>query len=178
MPGPTNTQCKYVRLHDNASMPTVVKLRPAVQSLGPGTYESKLHFTNASSNEVVERLVRIVVEPRAQLPPGKLAVDAPPELKFTGAQGGPFAPQSVAFKLKAAGAGFKWTAEGAPPWLELTPAQGELRDNGSMDVTARMRPTAQTLTPATYEGRITFKKTGPDQSVVEPVRLVVSISFR
>lgn len=122
--------------------------------------------------------MRIVVEPRAQLPPGKLAVDAPPELKFTGAQGGPFAPQSAAFKLKAAGAGFKWTAEGAPPWLELTPAQGELRDNGSMDVTARPNPGAQKLTPATYEGRITFKKTGPDQAVVQTVRLVVSISFR
>lgn len=165
-------------LRENASVSAVVKLRPAVQSLGPGTYESKLHFKNASSSEVVERLVRIVVEPRAQLPPGKLALDAPPELKFTGAQGGPFAPQSIPLKLKATGAGFKWTAEGAPPWLELAPAQGELRDNGSMDVTARMRPTAQTLTPATYEGRITFKKTGPDQSVVEPVRLVVSISFR
>jgi hypothetical protein len=165
-------------LHENASVSAVVKLRPAVQSLGPGTYESKLHFKNAGSNEVVERLVRIVVEPRAQLPPGKLALDAPPELKFTGAQGGPFAPQSIPLKLKATGAGFKWTAEGAPPWLELAPAQGELRENGSMDVTARMRPTAQTLTPATYEGRITFKKTGPDQSVVEPVRLVVSISFR
>lgn len=65
-------------LRENAAGSAVAKLRPAVQSLAPGTYESKLHFKNAGSNEVVERLVRIVVEPRAQLPPGKLAVDAPP----------------------------------------------------------------------------------------------------
>jgi hypothetical protein len=97
---------------------------------------------------------------------------------FSGPQGGAFAPQRIAFNLKAVGAGFKWTTEGVPAWLELVPAQGEVRDNGSVEIAARPRPGAQTLTPGTYESQITFKKTGPDQSVTQTVRLVVSISFR
>jgi hypothetical protein len=97
---------------------------------------------------------------------------------FGGPQGGPFTPQRVAFNLKAVGNGFKWTAEGAPPWLELTPSQGEIRDNGSVEVAVKPRPDAQALTPGTYESQITFKKTGPDEAVAQRVRLVVSISFR
>jgi hypothetical protein len=160
-------------LHDNSSMAAIVKAKPAAASLGPGTYETQLFFRDADTGEVIGRQARLIVDP----PTGRLAVDVPTALYFTGPQGGPFAPQRIAFNLKAAGLGFKWTVE-APPWLEIVPAQGEVRDNGSIEVAARPRPSAQALTPATYESRITFKKTGPDQSVVQTVRLVVSVNMR
>jgi len=161
-------------LRDNASTPAVVRLRPAAASLGPGTFESELFFKNVRSGEVVERVVRIVVEPRPEPPPGRLVVELPNPLDFAGPQGGPFAPSKMVVRLKAAGTGFKWTVEGAPPWLELVPAQGELRDNGEVELTVQPRAGAQALAAGMYQSQLIFRKVGVGDSVTETVRLEVS----
>jgi hypothetical protein len=161
-------------LRDNENAELSVQTRPAAKSLSPGTYETHLVFKKVGSGDIITEPVRLVVG----VPSGRLNIDAPTPLVFSGPQGGPFNPPRVALSLKASGNGFKWTAEGTPPWLELTPFQGELRDNGSVEVTARLRPGAQMLTPGTYEVPIAFKKTGPDQTVTQSVRVLVSLSFR
>jgi Viral BACON domain len=165
-------------LRDNQSVQAVAKLRPAAQALAPGTYEGQLAFKNIRSGEVTQRIARVVVDPRPPPPSGKLAIDVPHPLVFTGPQGGPFAPQRLALNLKAVGPGLKWTAEGTPAWLELTPAAGEIRENASAEVALKPRASAQALTPGTYEGKIAFKKIGPGAPIVQTVRLVVSITLR
>jgi len=160
-------------LRDNQSVQAVAKLRPAAQALAPGTYEGQLVFKNMPSGEVTQRIARVVVDPRPEPASGKLAIDVPHPLVFTGPQGGPFAPPSVAFKLKAVGPGLKWSAEGAPAWLELAPLQGEIRDNASVDLAAKPRPSAQTLPHGTYEAQLVFRKVGPGDTLTQPVRIVV-----
>ncbi len=161
-------------LRDNGSMRAVVRLRPAAPSLAPGTYESQLLFKNARSGEVIQRDARIVIEPRVEPPPGRLAIDRPNPLNFNGLQGGPFVPPKIWLKLRAVGTGFKWNAEGAPPWLELEPAQGELHDNGDVEVSVQARPIAKSLTPGTYEGQFVVRKVGSGETITETARLVVS----
>jgi Viral BACON domain len=160
-------------LRDNQSVQAVAKLRPAAQALAPGTYEGQVAFKNMRSGEVTQRIARVVVDPRPAPPPGKLVIDVPRPLVFTGPQGGPFAPPSLAFKLKAVGPGLKWSAEGAPTWLELAPLQGEIRDNASVDLVTKPHPSAQTLPHGTYEAQLVFRKVGPGDTLTRPVRLVV-----
>jgi hypothetical protein len=160
-------------LPDNGSVEVVATLRPAAAQLGPGKYESQLVFRTGASGEFAEQAAHLLVEARAAPPPGRLIVETAATLAFAGPQHGPFTPPKVAIKVKAAGTGFKWSAEGVPPWLELSPAQGELRDNGTADVAASLRPMAGTMTPGSYEVQFLVRKTGSGDTVSETARLVI-----
>jgi hypothetical protein len=160
-------------LADNGSVEIVATLRPAAALLGPGKYESQLVFRAGASGEFAEQAAHLLIEPRAAPPPGRLIVETAATLAFAGPQHGPFTPQKVPMKVKAAGTGFKWSAEGVPPWLELSPAQGELRDNGIAEVAASLRPMAGTMTPGSYEVQFLVRKTGSGDTVTETARLVI-----
>src|ERR1043166_2633628 len=154
-------------LPDNGSVEIVATLRPAAAQLGPGKYESQLVFRAGASGEFAEQAAHLLVEPRAAPPPGRLIVETGMTLAFAGPQHGPFTPQKIPLKVKAAGTGFKWSAEGVPAWLELSPAHGELRDNGIAEVAASLRPMAGTMTPGTYEVQFLVRKTGSGGTVTE-----------
>jgi hypothetical protein len=160
-------------LADNGSVEIVATLRPAATLLGPGKYESQLVFRAGASGEFTEQAAHLLIEPRAAPPPGRLIVETGATLAFAGPQHGPFTPQRVPIKVRAAGTGFKWSAEGVPPWLELSPAQGELRDNGTAEVAASLRPMAGTMSPGSYEVQFLVRKTGSGDTVTETARLVI-----
>jgi hypothetical protein len=116
-------------------------------------------------------------EPRTatlQRTPGRLLVEPPGGAIFQGPQGGPFTPPRVAFNLGATGLGFNWSIEGTiPDWLDLTPIQGELRDNGSAQAVVQLRSIAQSLSPGTYDAGLVFKKAGSAEPITRFVRLIV-----
>jgi hypothetical protein len=160
-------------LGDNASVEIIAKPRPTASTLAPGKYEGQVIFRSAQSGNLAEQVVQLVVEPRPPPPPGRLVVEPPSPLQFSGPQGGPFMPKSVPLTVKAVGTGFKWAAEGVPQWLELTPAQGELRDNTSANIVAAPRQSAQAMKPGTYEGQFIFRKVGSGDTVAQTAQLVV-----
>lgn len=160
-------------LPDNGSVEIVATLRPAAALLALGKYESQLVFRAGASGEFAEQAAHLLIEPRAAPPPGRLIVETGATLAFAGPQHGPFIPQKIPIKVKAAGTGFKWSAEGVPQWLELAPAQGELRDNGTAEVAASLRPMAGTMTPGSYEVQFLVRKTGSGDTVTETARLVI-----
>ena len=156
-------------LRDNGSTAAVVKLRPAAQTLSPGTYDAELAFRKEAAAAPITQAVRLVIEG-----PGRLTVDPPVALVFIGPQGGPFMPLQIAFHLGAVGRGFKWKLEGTIPfWLEATPIQGELRDNGSAQAVIELRPAAQSLAPGTYDASLIFKKEASGDPITRSVRLIV-----
>ena len=160
-------------LRDNGSVEIVAALRPAASLLSPGKYESQLVFRAGASGEFAEQAAHLLIEPHAAPPPGRLIVETGATLAFAGPQHGPFAPQKIPMKVKAAGTGFKWSAEGVPQWLELSPAQGELRDNSLVEVVATVSPGATGLAPGTYEGQFLVRKAGSGDTLTQKARLVI-----
>ena len=80
-------------------------------------------------------------------------------------------------QLKAVGKGFDWAADNSN-YFQVSPAQGKIGDNGSVEVEVKPAPGAQALTPGTYSTPLTFRKKEPGDPVIQTVRMVVTISFR
>ena len=112
--------------------------------------------------------------PSFQRPPGELTVVGADAFIFTGTQGGPFNPASIALQLRASGSGFHWSAEEKPSWLKIAPSQGDLTDNGSVQLEATLDFRAELLLKGEYEGKIAFKNHLTDTTIIRVVQLIVS----
>jgi formylglycine-generating enzyme required for sulfatase activity/serine/threonine protein kinase len=154
-----------------------VTLTPDARSLTPGRYESQVVLKNDSTGATVASNVSIVVSPKPPPPvvAGQLTITGPQELGFTGEQGGPFSPSGISLQLKATGSGFHWSTVGATPsWLNIVPDQGDLTADGSAQVTVRLTPIAQSLTPGRYESQVVLKNYPTGAVVASNVSVVVS----
>ncbi len=113
--------------------------------------------------------------PPPAIVPGQLTISEPPALAFSGEQGGPFSPPSIAVEVKAAGNGFHWSTAGATPaWLSVAPTQGDLPRNGSAQIALTLAAAARSLAPGRYEGQIFFRNDSSKAIVASNVSVVVS----
>jgi hypothetical protein len=161
-------------LRDNTSANVVAAPRQnaQTQAMKPGTYEGQFIFRKVGSGDTVTQTAQLVVGP----PVGQLRIDPAGPVVFAGPQGGPFAPGRATLQLKAVGNGFEWSAEAAS-FVQVSPAQGRLSDNESVEIEVKPAPAAQALTPGSYSAGLTFKKKESGEPTVHPVRLVVRLSF-
>jgi hypothetical protein len=150
----------------NGSVQVRLTLRPAASGRPPDTYPATLVF-KGPANEV-ERTVRLVVNER----PGQLGVDPPGAVTFTVTEGTPVPVDSRSLRVSAQGPGFSWSMRGIPDWLEISPRQGELAANGSVQVRLSLRSTAAARPPDTHPATLIFK--GPANEVERSVLLVVN----
>jgi formylglycine-generating enzyme required for sulfatase activity len=105
--------------------------------------------------------------------PGRLLTDSLAVVAFTGPQGGPFSPAESAVRLGAEGFGFRWATQGqTPDWVKVTPTQGDIADNDSVQVTVGLLAGANKKTPGVYDAGIRFKSRG--QTIERIVRLTVT----
>jgi hypothetical protein len=63
-----------------------------------------------------------------------------------------------------------------PAWLDLSPARGEIGDDGSIEVTSKLAPSVQRPTRETYSAQFGFD--GPISPIALPVPLPVSLTSR
>src|SRR5262249_52959697 len=69
----------------------------------------------------------------------------------------------------------RWSTAGAiPDWLTLAPDHGDIAANGSTEVVAALRATAQLLTPGNYDARVEFRNETGGTTIGRAVHLVVS----
>ncbi len=106
---------------------------------------------------------------------GQLIVEAPATANFSGPQGGPFSPASRSFKLTSAGPGFRWSIDQTlPEWLSVTPSQGDLALNGSVDVAAALTAAAHSLSEGRHDLQLVFKNFSTGDITKQSVTLTVS----
>jgi formylglycine-generating enzyme required for sulfatase activity len=105
---------------------------------------------------------------------GELRLVGADALAFSGPQGGPFNPAKIQFDLKAVGRGFRWSTDQTPPWLDVTPNEDDLSDNGSVPVEATLAPAAQSLAVGSYEGKLAFKNHVGGSLTTRTVSLVIA----
>src|ERR1700674_4799687 len=105
--------------------------------------------------------------------PGRLTTDSLAVITFTGPKGGPFGPADAQVRLVAEGFGFHWSTQGnIPDWVSVTPTQGDISDNDSMQVALGMAPGAKKKGPGIYDAAVKFKSRG--HTIERILRLVVT----
>jgi formylglycine-generating enzyme required for sulfatase activity len=105
---------------------------------------------------------------------GLLEIPGTDALVFTGPQGGPFSPPRISLQLKATGAGFHWSTEKTiPPWLNVTPNQGDLAANGSADVSISPTSAALSLAQGQHDGQVAFNNLSSGATATRVVKFVV-----
>ncbi|PHP67725.1 hypothetical protein CSC94_08520 [Zhengella mangrovi] len=78
----------------------------------------------------------------------------------TGAQGGPFLPNSQTYTVTNNGTGsVNWTASDSAAWTTISPASGTIVQGASTAVIVSINTTANTLAPNTYNSTVNFTNT-------------------
>ena len=93
---------------------------------------------------------------RCGSPVGRLTLQGPDPIVFTGFKGGPFNPESAQISLSAAGGDVRWSAQDIPRWIGLSGGPtGKLNKDSFRHLT--VTPQAANLAPGSYQGRLTFR---------------------
>jgi formylglycine-generating enzyme required for sulfatase activity len=75
--------------------------------------------------------------------------------------------------LKATGPGFHWSARSTLQLLNVTPDQGDLAADGTIEVVATLVPAAQSVLPRQYDGQLIFKNISSGDVTMRNAKLIV-----
>jgi hypothetical protein len=79
-------------------------------------------------------------------------------ISSSGNQGGPFSPSSFQYTLKATSGTLNYSISGIPSWLTASSTSGSVGTGGTT-ITFTVNSSANSLTPDTYTGTISFTNT-------------------
>ena len=97
---------------------------------------------------------------RVRQKPGELEVTPSDGLNSSGPQGGPFSPSSKQYTLKnIGGESISWSASVNQNWISVSSSSGSLNPGASTTVTVSINSKANSLSPGTYTGTVSFKNT-------------------
>jgi hypothetical protein len=122
-------------------------------SLAPGNYTTVINFTNSDTGlGTTTRNAQVTVNAAAPA----LIITPPTNLVTNGDQGGPFVPNSFSYLIKTQTGTINWSISGVPAWLTPSATFGSATTTGT---TVTFTVNANSLTPNTYTGAITFFNT-------------------
>jgi hypothetical protein len=135
----------------------------AAGSLAVGTYAATITVSNQVSRSTVSCAITLQVYQPLSLTPNK-------GFAAVGPVGGPFGGASQAFVLSNLTAvSQNWTLTNGLSWLAISPAGGSLPAGGSVDLSASLAASANTLPAGVYNSSITLGG---------PAGLVASVPFQ
>ena len=139
-----------------ASVTVDILINSTAMSLGVGTYNDTLTFTNTTNGTGnTTRAVSLTITA-----PGVLAVTPGTGLTSSGLLGGPFTPSSQAYTLQnTGGTSINWTAAKSQSWVTLSSASGTLGAGATTTVTVSINSGANALAAGDYGDTITFTNT-------------------
>ncbi|HVR35443.1 MAG TPA: S8 family serine peptidase, partial [Methylomirabilota bacterium] len=89
---------------------------------------------------------------------GSLSVTPTTEISFSGDAGGPFAPSGQVYLIENTGnAPLNWSASKSADWLALSPVSGSLESGQTMEVTAWIDSSAESLGAGSYLDTVAFE---------------------
>jgi len=102
-----------------------------------------------------------------------LQVSPPEAAVFTGYEGGPFDSDLFTYTITNVGAStFDWTATEGTAWFDISSAGGPLNGGEYATIDVTINSDAESLTPGTHVGAITFSD-GADVTITRDVMLIV-----
>lgn len=135
---------------------TVLSLDPSVVAgLAPGLYECEVEFSETRPSQPVVMPVALAITSTQ----ASLVVTPEQEFAASGPQGGPFAPLAAAFQVENDSLEQRsWSVVAATSWISLAGASsGSLGPGETAQVEVQINQVvAGALSPATYEGAVTF----------------------
>jgi len=106
-------------------------------------------------------------------PVGQLFSNSSDVINFQGPAGGPFEPNVSSVQLIARGGAVQWTTlNTSPAWLTVSPVEGRIRADNSVQIQIRISGGGKTRSPGMYEATVYFRRNG-DDVIERRVRLIV-----
>jgi hypothetical protein len=150
-------------LASGAATSFTVSLAAGAGSLAVGTYTATITVSNQAAHSAVSPIITLQVYQPLSLTPIKGFV-------ATGPVGGPFGGASQVLVLSNLTAvSQNWTLTNSLSWLAISSAGGSLPADGSVDLTASLAASANTLPAGIYNGSITLG---------DPAGLVAAVPFQ
>jgi hypothetical protein len=94
----------------------------------------------------------VIVALLATIP--KLTVTPSVSAKFSGAPGGPFAPDTATYSIRNRGLAVKWWLKGVPSWIETGERQGTILLQGGQSIRFQPSAAARHMSPGVYMANI------------------------
>ena len=138
--------------------------------LAPGVYGAEIVInSNDPCNPVKTVPVTMTVSA------DDLAVTPATGLESVGSKGGPFVPANIIYHLTNQGAApLNWTTLGHQNWLTVTPSQGSIEPNSSVDVNVCINAGASQLDPNVYSQVLTFQNLDSGSIKTRSISLTVN----
>jgi hypothetical protein len=142
-------------LAGGGSTTITVSINSNANSLGAGTYNDTVTFTNTTNHQgdTTRSVTLQIVAPT-------LAVTPTDGLSSSGSVGGPFTPSSKVYTLQNQGfTSLNYTVGNTAGWVTLSSTGGTLTGGGSTTVTVSINSSANSLVVGSYSDTVTFTNT-------------------
>lgn len=137
--------------------------------IAPGVYEGEIIII---SNDPCSPTLLVPVTMTVN--PDDLVLTPAEGFESSGTQCGPFTPECMSYTLTNNGiADVSWTVAETENWLEVTPVEGVLEPNESIEVNVCIAPDANLLDPNIYTDMVIFQNTDSGSIKMRLVTLTV-----